>query len=107
MALHGQTPAKIREAVRVLKKFKIGNVSGGEYTGTGRLPEEYAGPLREASYAGKVKYVLYSYWTPMAWLLDTEDGEVWVQPPVKYSVSTTGHQHNFAVAISQRERVSA
>lgn len=100
MALHGQTPGKIRTAVQALKAFKIGNVSGQTYlSGTGRLPEEYAALLRTQDRSGMVKYVLYSYSTPMAWLL--EGGE-WVQPSVKYSASTSNHQSNFSFAISQR-----
>ena len=102
MALHGQTPGKIRAAVKELKPFKIGNVSGQTYlSGTGRLPEEYATQLNQQSREGHVKYVLYSYSTPMAWLV----GAVWVQPPVKYSPTTTNHQSTFAGAI--RERTAA
>jgi hypothetical protein len=102
MALHGQTPSKIRAAVADLKPFRIGNVSGSlTLDGTGRLPAEYVSQLREQDRAGLIKYVLYSYGTPMAWLV----GEHWMQPPVKYSASTSGHQSTFAMAI--RERVSA
>jgi hypothetical protein len=103
MALHGQTPGKIRKAVKELKSFRIGNVSGQTYlSGTGRLPEEYSVLLNTQSRSGQVQYVLYSYSTPMAWLLEGGD---WVRPPVKYSVTTTGHQSVFASAI--RERVAA
>jgi hypothetical protein len=106
MALHGKTTAKIRAAVAELKSFTIGNVSGRRVLlGTGRLPHEYVGPLREAWQADQIKYVLYSYGTPMAWLLDDVEGEHWVQPAERYSVSTSGHQSVFARAI--RERVSA
>lgn len=105
MALHGQTPGKIIAAVRDLKPFKIGNVSGQTYLGdTGKLPDEHAAMLRMNDRSGMVKYVLYSYSTPMAWML--EGGE-WVQPGVKYSVSTTNHQAVFARAIRERELVSA
>jgi len=103
MALHGQTPGKIREAVKKLRPFRIGNVSGQTYlSGTGQLPEEYAAMLRVNDRSGMVKYVLYSYSTPVAWLL--EGGE-WVQPQVRYSASTLGHQSVFASAI--RERAAA
>jgi hypothetical protein len=97
MALHGQTPGKIRKAVAALQPFRIGNVSGQTYLGDiGRLPEEHAVMLRTQARSGMVQYVLYSYSTPMAWLL--EGGE-WVQPPVKYSVTTSGHQSVFAGAV--------
>jgi hypothetical protein len=99
MALHGQTPGKIRTAVRELKPFRIGNVSGQTHlSGTGRLPEEHAAMLRTQDRSGMVKYVLYSYATPMAWLL--EGGE-WVKPQVKYSPITSGHQSVFASAIGE------
>jgi hypothetical protein len=85
--------------VRELKPFRIGNVSGQDYLGgTGKLPEEYAAELREANRNGLVRYILYSYLTPVAWLVEG----VWVQPPVRYSVTTSGHQSIFASAISER-----
>lgn len=57
----------------------------------------YAGWLREpyrASYLNawrdnKITYTVYSYSTPIAWVLDT--GEV-IEPPIKYSVTTSKHQ---------------
>lgn len=99
MALHGQTPDKIRAAVRELKSFHIGNVSGTtQLEGCGRLPQEHADALREADRCGKIQYILYSYSTPMAWLLD---GEGWVKPQVKYSPTTSGHQSVFASAIAE------
>lgn len=103
MALHGKTPGKIRDAVLGLKPFKIGNVSGScDFNGYGRLPAEYAAELQEANREGRLKYVLYSYGTPMAWLVEGPNGEVWAQPQVKYSVSTSGHQSVFASAIRER-----
>lgn len=100
MALHGKTPGKVCDAVRELKPFRIGNVRGSfELHSTGRLPEEYAYELSQQAWGGRVKYVLYSYSTPMAWLLD---GEGWVRPLIKYSVTTSGHQSVFDRAIGVR-----
>lgn len=106
MALHGKTPGKIRAAVKALKPFRIGNVSGTtEISGYGRLPEEHAKTLREYVRDGRVIYVLYSYSTPMAWAISHPDGsETWFEPNVKYSVTTSGHQSNFRYAIAERER---
>jgi hypothetical protein len=39
--------------------------------------------------AGKIHYSVWSYGTPIAWLVE---GEGWVIPPVKYSMSTGRHQ---------------
>jgi hypothetical protein len=39
--------------------------------------------------AGKIAYSVWSYSTPIAWLVD---GEGWFIPPVKYSMSTGRHQ---------------
>jgi hypothetical protein len=39
--------------------------------------------------AGKIHYSVWSYETPIAWLVE---GEGWVIPPVKYSMSTGRHQ---------------
>lgn len=39
--------------------------------------------------AGRIHYSVWSYNTPIAWLVE---GEGWVIPPVKYSHSTGRHQ---------------
>jgi hypothetical protein len=39
--------------------------------------------------AGRIVYSVWSYATPIAWLVD---GEGWIIPPVKYSRSTGRHQ---------------
>jgi len=39
--------------------------------------------------AGKIVYSVWSYATPIAWLVE---GEGWIVPPVKYSRTTGRHQ---------------
>ena len=39
--------------------------------------------------AGRIAYSVWSYATPIAWFVD---GEGWIIPPVKYSMSTGRHQ---------------
>jgi hypothetical protein len=39
--------------------------------------------------AGKIVYSVWSYATPIGWLVE---GEGWVIPPVRYSSTTTRHQ---------------
>lgn len=57
-----------------------------------RLPENYRQEFNAAAHAGRVVYVVWSYNTPIAWVLDdVTTGEV-VIPPVKYSVTTSKHQ---------------
>lgn len=47
-------------------------------------------------------YVVYSYSTPIAWHTLHEDGAhngCWTIPDVKYSVTTTAHQHKVMTAL--------
>lgn len=51
--------------------------------------------------AGLVDYVIRSYDTPIAWHV-RENGKLkarWVQPDIKYSLSTSNHQGRVATAI--------
>lgn len=57
----------------------------GAVTDTAYPPDEWAERYAE----DEVTYTVLSYRTPIAWV--TEDGEI-VQPPVRYSVTTTNHQ---------------
>lgn len=78
----------------------------GHVWSTSRLPEPWA--TMYAVSAGDITYTVLSYLTPIAWVLD--DGTV-VIPPVKYSITTSGHQstvrHALDVAdMSQATKVS-
>lgn len=53
---------------------------------TGRLPAAWAQDLRSAFKADAEIYVVFSYSTPIAWFVP---GEGWVEPDVKYSVTTS------------------
>lgn len=55
----------------------------------GRLPSEWRHNLFQADSHGDIAYIVYSYETPIAWVL--QDGTE-VRPPVKYSVTTSKHQ---------------
>ena len=61
----------------------------------GRLPELW----RKSATDESVDYTIYSYSTPIAWH-NSETGE-WVSPPIKYSVTTSGHQGIVWAALSQ------
>lgn len=79
-----------------------------------RLPDEWRDQYKAAERDDRITYTVLSYETPIAWVLD--DGTV-VRPPVKYSITTTGHQGllyalerpgDAAIAdAAQRERQSA
>lgn len=56
---------------------------------TGRLPEPWRTEYREN--IDRIVYVVRSYATPIAWVLNDGDGSE-VIPPVRYSVSTSRHQ---------------
>ena len=76
------------------EEFTIGNVSARIVTlpmlSRGALPREY-----HASYNGAL-YAVDSYETPIAWI--DRSGEV-TMPPVRYSNTTTQHQHMTARAL--------
>ncbi|QNP74990.1 hypothetical protein IAG44_39970 [Streptomyces roseirectus] len=55
----------------------------------GWLPETWADRYRSDADAGRIIYQVFSYSTPIAWVLD--DGTV-VVPHVRYSITTSGHQ---------------
>lgn len=62
---------------------------------TGELPREHANALMVDHLAG-LAYVIWSYSTPIGW--KRTDGTV-VIPNVKYSVTTTKHQHMARMAL--------
>ena len=47
--------------------------------------------------AADVDYIVYSYSTPIAWHLTSTD--LWVMPDVKYSATTSKHQHYVRCAL--------
>ena len=56
--------------------------------------------LGDRNYYG-IDYVIYSYYTPIAWLRG--DGE-WAMPDAKYSVTTTKHQTTTRAAIQEYKK---
>lgn len=87
MAIHGRNRDKIAAALVSNRPFDVGNAmtaiegKGGE----GRLPHNIAKEYRAAD----VVYTVYSYGTPIAWVL--RGGRVRI-PNLRYSVTTTNHQ---------------
>jgi hypothetical protein len=85
------------ELLRVGLEFRVSESlwgHSGAAMSTGWLPGLY----RDAYLAQTPVYTVYSYLTPIAWLL--ADG-VWIMPMVKYSPTTTRAQNkiNDAVAL--------
>lgn len=87
--------------IQALEPFHTGNPRGGLWGDDsstvmhlGKLPEPYRSQIYESP--GLV-YVVYSYQTPIAWV--TSDGKTHI-PDVKYSVTTTKHQHIARKALS-------
>lgn len=71
--------------------FTAANMSGEatEYARQGRLPNDWWQVLKPQQGFG-LDYVVWSYWTPIAW--HNGDTQVWTIPDVSYSVSTSRHQ---------------
>jgi hypothetical protein len=63
----------------------------------GRLPEEYQKQLKMQIESGLVKFMIYSYGTPIAWVLYSG---TWIVPDVSYSVTTSHHQGIVRTAIA-------
>lgn len=99
MGLKIDTKRAIQDAVDDQKPFVRGNLSGQfvrEGVTMGRLPEEYVKILRSQQETHTVHFVIYSYGTPIAWVLYSGS---WVVPDVYYSTSTKHHQDVVKVAI--------
>lgn len=80
------------------EEFALGGLSGVREPAswsrtTGDLPAEWREKLDSAS---RPLYVVFSYATPIAWV--DADGAVTI-PPVRYSLTTTGHQNLTARAL--------
>lgn len=84
--------------------FEIGNISGTPYfdvwSQQGDLPAGWVSVLKHGNqdhggYAA-IAYVVWSYETIVAWVYN--DGHI-VMPPVRYSNTTTQHQHLIARAL--------
>lgn len=84
MALQTRSRNAIENGIKEYRHFQSASVSGqtGSPVTYGQLPVEWKESAKRAD------YVLYSYQTPIAWVVAGE----WTIPPVKYSVTTTNHQ---------------
>lgn len=94
MATHGRARDITIDALSNRKCFKragfaMSAVDGCSMT-LGKLPEEYQSAYRLAVRENDLVYTVKSYDTPIAWV--HRDGTV-VIPAVKYSNTTTNHQH--------------
>ena len=69
----------------------------------GQMPLDLAIIFRNQVRRGAIRYVIYSYNTPIAYRYQEEnmDSPRWVVPNVKYSVTTSKHQGKVRTAISQ------
>lgn len=100
MGLQIKTRSIIDSAVTTCEPFNRGNIIGvrgnAGASGSGRLPEPFGELFMRHMNADLIKFVIYSYATPIAWRL--ADGD-WIIPPVHYSQSTTIHQSAVRSAI--------
>ena len=71
------------------------NLDGG-YMSNGRIYGDAAVLWRIDETAARIRYVVYSYATPIAWVRD--NGE-WVVPAEKYSATTSRHQSIVRMAV--------
>lgn len=92
---HGTTRERTEQDLRARRPFRRrgygmsaieGSVGSGPWAPFGRLPEEYIAQYQ----VDEPVYTVLSYKTPIAWVASS--GLVRI-PPVKYSPTTTQHQH--------------
>ena len=85
------TNNQAREAIHELREFTTGTGSlrGMTYVGdTGWMTiTEEREQLKQASWDGSLEYVVYSYATPIAWVIDS----TWVRSDERHSVTTSRH----------------
>ena len=94
------------EYVPVLREYKPFDTSGSlkgrvgddDYS-WGRLTDDELAAFKDAYYARKLQYVVYSYSTPIAW--KSSDDAEWYVSESHYSETTTKQQNKIAVAISK------
>ena len=83
----------IARALRNGEDFTTSGALKGEATpywiDSGRMAQDDANALRTAKYAPGIHYVVYSYGTPIAYLVKSGG---WVVPDAKYSATTSKHQ---------------
>lgn len=102
LRFYGQGAASREEWSEVIKgrqPFNAGAMSGKVTDPTagphsyGDLPDPYRNELRYA----RPDFVVYSYSTPIGWHDATTDQ--WHVPEVRYSNTTTSHQHTLRMAV--------
>ena len=103
MGLQQTTRNKIDKHVNGHEGFKLGNISAsvygeGKYAPKGRLPDYIADQLN----ARNSVYVVYSYQTPIGWCNYNAINANWFIRSVRYSNSTTHHQHVLEVAVNYK-----
>lgn len=98
------TRATVRDAhqtIHARNAFRAGGQAGGmsgryvtrlEPISFGRLPDEYRKQLQAAIRGIHPVYVVWSYDTPIGWVIDRGDVRQPFVPPVRYSMTTTRHQ---------------
>jgi hypothetical protein len=101
MAIYSKlSKKKIEDAVTAGKDFKLSSMHGDSAWNSvyGYLPENWVEVYKSnrGDADNPIVFTIFSYSTPIAWRL--EDG-TWIVPPVKYSVTTTGHQSAVTYAL--------
>ena len=76
-------------------------VSGISYADTGWMPKEWASEFKREARAGDIEYIVWSYWTPIAW----RTAKGWTIPRVSYSTYTGRHQSSLWSLKPYRTRI--
>lgn len=95
MALQRTSQNIIRDNVLARSEFRRGNVSGKQYDNWSDVHIGWMPPEHVPTDTNGPFYVVKSYETPIAWY----HNDMWTVPDVKYSATTTNHQHTVRMAI--------
>ena len=99
MALKGKGKRAIQAAVDHRTEFNHGTLSARriEHMTYGHMVPELGRSLAVEIAVNGSAFVIFSYRTPIAWW--TSEGDGWVVPDARYSVTTTNHQNVVRVAV--------
>jgi hypothetical protein len=98
------------QAVKAHEDFDASALIGRNATTVdrwGRLPHSnptFYDELRSAEDAGVLRYVVSSYWTPIAFAFEVDGEWHWLLNEHRYSVTTSAHQSKIFTAITSLEQ---
>lgn len=92
------TPLWLEWRAALRDRRDVRNTSGSVWTSYGQVGLGYLPDVEEYMPVLSSGYVVYSYRTPIAWVIDSE----WTVPDERYSATTSQHQSLIRAAVADR-----